>query len=48
MTAAAVMFLQGVDPVGVPWMTARDPLVREVWTAITVRAGQLQKQAAKS
>jgi hypothetical protein len=45
VTAAAVMFLQGVDPVGVPFMAARDPLVREVWTAIAVRAGQLQKAA---
>lgn len=45
MTNAAALYLNGHDPVGEPYLATRSPLVREVWVAIGVRAGQLIDQA---
>lgn len=44
MNAAAVIFLRGVDPIGVPFASA-NVLVREVWMAVVNRAGVLRAQA---
>jgi hypothetical protein len=44
VNAAAIMFLRGIDPVGVPFLAARDPLIREVWTAVLLRAGRLMEK----
>lgn len=42
-----MIFLNGVDPVGVPFLRA-GVLEREVWEAITIRAARIMKSARSS
>jgi hypothetical protein len=44
MQPAAVMFLNGIDPVGQPYLATRDPLVREVWHAVGIRAARIMEK----
>lgn len=41
MQTAAVMFLNGIDPVGESYLATGSVLVREVWVAIGTRAGRI-------
>lgn len=45
MTAAAVLVLRGLDPIGKPWMAAEDQLTRDVWMATLNRAASLEEAA---
>lgn len=47
MTAAAVLLLRGLDPIGVPWMAAPDQVTRDVWMATLNRAADLERAASK-
>lgn len=41
---AAVHYLSGLDPVGVPWLRA-GALERDVWTAVGMRADRIYRAA---
>jgi hypothetical protein len=44
MQPAAVLFLNGIDPVGEPYLATRDSLIREVWHAVGMRASRVMQE----
>jgi hypothetical protein len=41
MMGAAVMLLNGIDPIGEPYLATTDPAVRDAWHAVLMRASRV-------